>query len=357
MALFATGLHIASQKPLWNDERYSLAVSTLGASYQNLVMGHLSEGNNSPLFYVLQKIQCDLTSFHFPESWFKGEWVENSEAQLFIRVQPVLYVALALAALFYYFSVRECVFLGVYACAIALSSFMLWSYTMQARPYAMLFALTLIQLLFVMEILGFPNRFKSLRWGLIGILVALAFLSAVSLIQVVIVSAVIGLFVDRQWKTYILLTIVPVAICLYYQAVAIKLSFFFADGPLALVNANIPNDRMFILVLGGCYIAWEYWRTKRLTATGKFFIFSCLILAAYAVLVLKLQWTEAVGKGSFQVSNRYFMSLTPVGIIAVTVLSNELIKGLPHQILKWMWVIVLAGLLYFRVKRTMAFGY
>ena len=79
-----------------------------------------------------------------------------------------------------------------------------------------------------------------------------------------------------------------------------------------------------------------------------------MLCAAFAVLALFSLRAGGENDG-FQVSGRYFIYLTPVGIIAATLCSLELLRSAGNR--KWLQALIVAGiiaLLLFRFDRTFA---
>jgi len=102
--LFKFGLLLAEHKPLWNDEIFS-QTNVEVRSYAQLFLGKASEGNNCPLFYVLQKAICDLVKYKAPEALIRRQLNGvDAFSQIILRLQPVFFMALSIACIFYYFT-------------------------------------------------------------------------------------------------------------------------------------------------------------------------------------------------------------------------------------------------------------
>ncbi|MBI4309441.1 MAG: hypothetical protein HY591_03820 [Candidatus Omnitrophica bacterium] len=356
------GLVRASHQELWNDESYSLVSSIMGRSYGRMLVGDMGgvEGNNTPLFYVLQKLQCDVFSYHMPQAWVDGKWDrEDIFSQVFLRVQPVLFIALSLSALFYYFAVRYSLTVGFYSVMVALSSFMLWAHWTEARPYALLFFLTTAQILLLLELLrGTPSGHKVWGWlALVHCLLALT--TSVSALQIVACSVVLWSFSCRQWQRYLAMTVLPVSICLFYYFTFPNVSnfiFHFVDGPVALISANIPKDRFFIIFIFALFFWGRRWQAKDrnpIALEGKYIVFLGLMLLAYAAVLVRFKAMEpANGYQGFQVPARYFMSLTPAGIVATTLFSVWLVRASDPKFVRPAVVLGLIVFLTFRLHRT-----
>ncbi len=354
MLLLAYGALIASHRILWNDEYYSLFSSTLGASYKTMLMKGVGEGNNSPLFYVLQKALCDLFSYHPPEEWLKHWSGAHIFDQFFLRIQPVVFMSVALSALFYYFSRRNSLLVGAYALGVAMTSILFWFHWTEARPYAGWFALSLFQILFLLNILEGPvDQYKRTLACLCLVHCLLALISNLSVVQIFSATAVLSVFHRPRLLWYIFLALLPLGICSFYYVHAPHYDFFFVDGPLALINASVPKDRLFIIFLSAA-VLFVRCRGKGWMARLeiKYLTYFLLILGAFGVLLLKLKYGGAGTGGGFQVSSRYFLSLVPAGIVGTVLFSVYLIQAFPSKVWRFAAVIFLAGLLIFRFHKT-----
>ena len=352
--LLAFGAWFASHRCLWNDEYFSLLGSTLVTPYKSIIFGLVGEGNNSPLFYIIQKAQCDLFSYHPPQEWVAGHW-EGVHVfdQVFLRMQPIFFMAAALSALFYYFSRRNSWIVGVYALAVAMTSSLFWFHWAEARPYAGWFALSMFQILLLLNILEGPVDHCKKSWRcLVVVHWLLSLASSVSIIQIIAAGVVLGVFHRPKIYGYISLVLVPVMISIFYYLHAPQYSFFFVDGPMALINANIPKDRLFVIFLSALVLVVQC-RGKDCKAylEIKYLAFLLLMLGAFGLVLLKLKWGQLEGRHGFQVSSRYFLSLTPVGIVGVVLFSVYLVRAFPSRVWKAVAIMILFCFLAFRFQK------
>ncbi|MDO8675105.1 MAG: hypothetical protein Q7K71_03170 [Candidatus Omnitrophota bacterium] len=352
--LAALGLWIASQRPLWNDEYYSLIYITLGQSYKAILIG-LHEGGNSPLSFVLQKAQCDLFSYHLPQEWVKGHW-EGTYVfdQFFLRIQSVVFMSAALSAVFYYFGRRHSWGMGLYALAVTMTSFLFWIHWTEARPYAEWFALSLFQILFLLNILEGPADQNKKSWyGLVFIHWLLALTSIISAVQITAAGAVLWMFRRPRLLWYVPLVLLPLGICGFYYIHSPQYLSYFVDGPVALINANISKDRLFFIFMSALVLIVQC-RGKDWKAhlEIKYLAFFLLMLGGFGLLLLKLKYGQGEGQKILQISNRYFLSLTPAGIVGTVLLSEYLIRAFPSRVWRAAAIVILAGFLVFRAYRT-----
>jgi hypothetical protein len=74
-------------------------------------------------------------------------------------------------------------------------------------------------------------------------------------------------------------------------------------------------------------------------------IFTALVLASTAVVLWLFSLHAKLGSQGFAITSRYFIYLTPIGVIATTIMSVSLIKSLSkHNPMQW-FLIGLIGLL------------
>lgn len=346
------GFSIASHRILWNDERWTLTNSVLNISYTDIFAGHIQEGSNSPLFYALQKLQCSIFGYQPPADWpWEGKHLYS---QIFLRAQSVAAIALAIALLFYYFARHYSWVTGIYAAIVALSSFMIWDHWAEARPYALWFLLTITQMLLLTSILKVKEKAQALWMQLSIVHVLLALTSSISMVQIIASSAVLWLFSTRQWRLYLGMALIPLSICLFYYTNAPRYDFIFTDGPLVLFNANIPRDRFLILLFFALVYVWDHFKKKEALSTeGKFFTFVGLTIVLFALVMIKLKATAATS--GFQVSNRYFMPLTSVGIVGTILASIWLVRRPSLRFIQIAIIGILAAFLVFRVYRVIPF--
>ncbi|MBF0489147.1 MAG: hypothetical protein HQL15_00830 [Candidatus Omnitrophica bacterium] len=356
-AALTLGLWMAAHSPLENDEYYSLTRSVMKTSYAQMFKGSINEGNNSPLFYFLQKLQCNIFLYHPSQAWMEGRWEgEDVFSQVFLRVQSIFWIALALSSVFYFFASRYSLWVGAYALMVALSSSMLWCHWTEARPYALWFCLSMFQVLILLELFQEANNQEEKDWKCLTVVHWLLALTAtISIIQMAVAGIVLAIFRQRRWVTTVIAFGIPMLVCLFYYVMAPKYHFFFKEGPLDLVNANFPKDRLMILFIFALVLIYKSLPIKdwRKQLELRYFVFVTVIILFFVLLLMKMQWSTAGIPRGFQVSNRYLIPLAPVGIVATTLFSMYLVKAFQSQWVRAIVVLVLLGFLMFRIQKTM----
>ncbi len=399
--LLQIGFWFATKKPLWNDEMFT-QFQSLTHSYKDLFLGRIGEGNISPLFYASQKFLCEITHSdatkrleqevgvgkNFP--WY----VHEGYSQIFLRITSIFFMSLAISLIFYFFMRFYSVWAGLYSLLLSVSSFMVWIYWAEARPYTQWFFLTTTQSLLFLYLteLGINNAHtnsstsggtRAWRWLVVNHLL-LSFSSIFSIIQIITVSLLLWILLEKDWRRYITLTVIPSVVCIIYYIWSPKYRFTFNDTPWQLINANIPKDRLVIIILFALFLFFDYFllnfcqlrehlldlrrgplilrnsimwiqrppRKKNLSG-GPYLALTVLMLLAAGIVLWKFKLEEPSDHKGFAISNRYFLYLTPVGIIATTLFSVYIFRFLTKKIwLQILFVIVLALLSVSRIDRT-----
>lgn len=358
----AIGFGLAVRKPVWNDEIFTQVSTVEKPSYLGIFLIQFEEGNGCPLFYLLQKAVCDLTGYRFPKGWSGDDWtVQDLRSQIILRINPNIFTSLTIALIFYFFTCYYSLAAGGYALLVTLSSFMIWAYWVEARPYSIWTLLTTMQCLLFLALIKEKNDDRRLWRWLLATHLFLAFTVVISAVQVLIVSVLLWLFKDRNWKRYTGLTLVPVAISISYYLLSPKYNFFFSNTILELIGAGIPRDRMLIIALYAAFLGGYWFYEKRKSGRGAndmtqegaaFLLLTVLMILSAAAVLLKMKMSLNTERPGFQISNRYFTYLTPVGIIAVSLFSVHLFRAVPYRWMKCAVVVMFLGLFIFRVMRT-----
>jgi len=365
------GFWLAYNRPMWNDEIYTIKSTVLGFSYIDIFLGKIgnTEGNQAPLFYLIQKAICFLTNYSFPDHIGASEGYADIRTQILLRINSVLSMALSITLTFYYFSRHYSIGAGLYSLLVSLSSFIVWFYWAEARPYALWFFLTTCQSLIFLSLIR-EQAFNPKHWKrLIVVHFLLCFTTVFSIIQIIATTTILWIVYERNWKKYIVLSFIPAVICSLYLITSPTFDFWFKEGFLALINASVPKDRLFIIFIFLVYLVVviqskiklpSSWKVKTLDHQDKkvmvgFLTYFSLILIGCLMVLIKLKLADSGASLGFQVSNRYFICLAPVGIIAVTLFSYYLVRASHNKIIQGMMFVALGVLLIFRILRM--YGY
>jgi len=342
---------------LWNDEYYSVLNSVQAISYPSILSGGIKEGNNSPLFYALLKIQCDLFSYQVPKEWRLGHWRGVFVFdQVFLRIQSVFWMSTALAALFYYFSRMYSFWIGAYAVALMISTGGFWGHWTEARPYSLWTALSILQIIILLnnwQSSGKPQNRGV--WGLVIIHWFLALITVISCVQILAAGIILSFGRRFSFREHLVLFLIPFGICGFYYTHAPHYLFYFLDGPMSLINANVPKD-WWILIITGFVIFLFQPKPKnwQLMLEMKYLSFFGVILILFLLILLRLSMYESKVSSAFQISNRYFLSLNPVGGVAVVIFSKYIVSVFKWKPVRILIVSILAGLLIFHLHKVIS---
>ena len=352
------GYFLSIQKPLENDELFTHVSSVENLTYAQILTVKISEGNVSPLFYLTQKAFLDLIQFRLPFVW-NGDWfVKDIPSQVALRCLANLFISLSITLVFYFFTKLYSIGVGIYGALVSVSSFMILSYWVVARPYALWNFLTTLQVLLFLYLLRCTCSSKKAWWLLIGTHFLLSLTVTFSAVQITAVSLIL-LFCknERSILRYVLLTVLPVALCMVYYFGAPKYAFFFIDGPIQLICASFPKERLALVFLFGIMLcAMAYQNNKgHIISTLKdfrvtYFAFIGIMFFLTAAL-LGFFLFKAQGKSEgFPLSNRYFIYLTPIGIIAAVLFTAEMWKALKGKLGPRVFLLLIViSLLVFRM--------
>ncbi len=358
LGCLGVGFGMATHRALWNDEYYSQVSSVYGTSYKDQFLGHIPEGGNAPLFYTLQKLFLQVIHYQVPTRWLQSQWSNDAASQMILRINPVVFMSLSVGLVFYYFCRRYSWGIGLYSLFIYLSAYMLWAYWAEARPYALVVFLTTVQSVILLQRMDQqPHPDQDRAWLLLaGTNVLLSMTSILCLGEIAAVSILWWVLKERDWKKYLLLTVIPIGITLFYYAHAPKYPFFFGSlSPEQLIRDNVSRQNLDIVFIFLFFLATygvaqrntliRYSPSKEILKPMVYLIFLGLVLAFTGVLLWLFSLRATPGKG-FPITSRYFIYLTPIGVMATTILSVTLIKSLSqYRVIQGMLVLLFGFLL------------
>ena len=370
--ILSTGwLTLAKSIPLWNDEIYSQDRSIQNISYWEMFLGGVPESNRTPLFYFTQKVSQYTIGYKWPGKYDRAplyaipnrpdtHLVDTEQfANVFLRLLPVTCMSASIALIYFYFAAYWSVWLGYYSLLLSLSTFMVWEYAFHARPYALWFFLTSLQLILLLKSLDMRSaqRNTTLLW-LTLVQWLLSFTVILSAVQIIAACMVLWLFGERRVFWHAFMCAGPVFITAAYYIVVPHANIYFVDGPVALLGASLPLDRIAIIV-GGLIIvgASVLYRAKplqeivdrhHLVQGAGFFL---LLIYCGSLLILMKFKLEDLGFGDAYVSNRYFIVLAPVGIV-MTSIASHYITTLTKGFYRIVGLLMLFTLMVLRFSRT-----
>ena len=357
IACLSIGFWIARHKPLWTDEYYSMVSSIYNLSYADHFLGKIPEGNNSPFFYSLQKFIFQMIGYQVPEAWLQGHWADTDAAsKITVRILPVTCMSLSIALMFYYFVSRYSIFTGLLGLIVYASSYMLWPYWAEARPYALIVLLTTVQSLLLLKMIENKNKVEESLIGLVSVNILLSLSSILNIGSILASGAVVWLWHSKNWYKQILLTLIPVAISLFYYVHAPKYQFCFDLTPEQLIRDNISRERFYIFFIFITALLLYFFQQKTsflklftdktLLKPIPYFLFTTLVLLSMVVVLALFKWHATPSGQGFSITSRYFICLTPISVLAATLISTAIIRSLSnHKFLQWALALII-GMLF-----------
>ena len=317
--LLAGGFFLSEHKLLWTDELYSQQTAIDADSYAAILRLKFPDGNKNPLFYVIQKTVCHIFSYRLPV-YFPREFYRTRDipSQVILRIPSNIYMSLALALIFYFFTRFYSVFAALYALAAAFVSPMVWMYWVEARPYSLWFLLTTVQLLLLCTAFISPKIKMMKMFCLTQLLLALT--TPASMFQITIAALVLWRKRGLNVKEWCLVWALPMAIALFYysfDAVARIKTYMFTSNFFDVV---MP-ERLFIYIIYAL-TAWVLPEKYRKISWNIFFLPVFLLFLASGFIVL---WIDLFTLNSQQgFFSRYLIYLTPVDILMFSLASVDL---------------------------------
>lgn len=309
--LCSLGLQRSEVKPLWVDEIATWRDSVDRSSYGDILtrpfLSDQTEGNTFPLFYLIQKAIVDLADLEVPIDLTPSVAYDEPVALQVLRIQPVVFMALTVLIIFWYFFSSYNFVWAIVSLAACASTYSFWHFFAEARPYALWMFLCTCQLLLFLRATSDPSLLKSdsLR-ALAFVHILLSFTVIFSLIPILTCGLTLFLLGVRDFKRLALTIALPAALCLFYYSFSMRLGFYYNFGPHSLVFSALPADRLVILFLAliGAGIA-----RKR---PSPVYLFVASFLAA-TISLCSVFWLKQVAPGEgFEISNCYFVYLAPL---------------------------------------------
>ena len=374
LGVYFCGFFLSAGKPLWLDEHHSMTRSIAGVSYGQILQGRLDwEGNNAPLFYLLQKSVCDLVAYDpgvlVPVSPSQGMlFYGDPFSNVFLRLIPLFFMALAPAILFYYFSRRYSWVWGGFSALLCLSSWLLWWYGLEARPYIHFLTLSLLQVVAFLEVARSRDADGRLWWGLGVVNVLLALTVTASILQVALIAVWFAGFSRRSLNTckIIFVFLLPALIAAYYYAVALKGRSWFSVPIYKYYLSNVPWHILAVSAAFFVYagLSWS-WGHKRIFPflqwmsrdeikkvwPAVFFFVSLSAVYFLALAFFKMRELP-VAEGGAPFANRHLINFVPVGIIAMTIFSRALFQSFKDVQTRGFFTALLVALLAWRFIYT-----
>ena len=356
LLVVVAGIALAVHKPLWNDENYSQLANVEQRSYGEILRGRVFEGNNCPLFYLIQKSICNAFNYHFTYVWH-GEDIYDVKAQILLRMSSIMFMALTVATMFYFIVHIGGFMTGALAILVLCSSGLVWTYIAEARPYTIWIFLTLCQaILFIKRIhLNEGSRTSKL---LVLVHCLLSLTSVFGAAQAIWGSILIFLRDKRVFvKDFLTLLLVPALIGIFYYLQAPKYLLRVGNF-MELIYSNVSLERL--VILGMCAIVIFILRNRLAKTFVEAFtyllVFFIGLLSLAACLIAFYKAQHVAGQQGFELASRYFVYLAPISSLLVMVALMCVLRIFGKSVWKRLNIcLILLGLIVVEALRTYSF--
>ncbi len=351
----------STHRPFWADE-YNTAAAVMDNDYTTFLLGtKKDDANNFPLYYMLSKIAVSSSesSVVYERSLKEGPVYVGVQ----FRIIAILSMAFIISILFYYFSVNFSPILGFYSVILAVITHPTWLY-LEARVYPFVMFLTTVQILTGIELLRKGYDLKLWRnLTILNVLLSLTY--GFSMSYILGLSFLLWLFVEKDLRKYILMTLIPLLICCFYYwqySFPVKFGAFFFGSPFSdLLLANFNKERWLIFIVS--FLIWGYLIMKkkevrndlaeqRLIEQAKPFVYVVFMVVAVSLgLLLMMRFWHGGPDPSLTLPMqfRYIIFLTPVSIIAMTYFTQFLFNIYSKN--QWFRIIFLICLIFILIYR------
>lgn len=347
--LLNVGSWLSKKRPLWNDEIYTQVYVIDSSSYLDILRMNFTEGNNCPLFYLVQKSIADIFNFKFPIKWAGDIWYfSDIKSQYLMRISSNVFMSLAIFLIFYYFSLNYSLLSGILSLIMCFSSFSILAYWIEARPYSLWFLLSACQYLLFLIIVNKQNLKKYVGY-LFFINLLLSFTVVLSIGQVLIVTFLLTLTYFKEGKKELAFISSPSLICaFYYFCSPTPVKNYWLANPLKLIDMNCPIVWIYFLTVGFLISSFYFLKNGNDSSSSKVSFISMsgfvlnVVFACALLFVLKLRSDPELIERT--VSERYFMFLTPVYILCSISFMNFLFSGIKSN-----WIRLNAAIIFIAV--------
>ncbi len=368
--MFMAGLLVAVNKYFWADEvHYLNHINSF--SYLDMILGMCKvDPSRFPLFHLVEKTYVNFLHL-FNIRWpgiLEATSYANLPLQVWYRIPPIVFISLAVAFSFYFYSRYFGVALGVLNLIASISTYMLWAHIAENRQYALWFLITTVQLAYLFIIIDKKSIDKKYWFWLMFSQFLLVFHTAFSVFQILAAGMVLWIFNFRQKKSLYIMTLLQGGIWFYYYNQCWQQYFYFTpeSGPLNVAAANFPLDRILIWVIFVLILAWAYFssfaREKYLALSQELkrgapvALFCFFMFIAAVIEIIKFHTMKPLNAPRFEVSNRYFIYLAPLSILISSFVPYIVGRAFRSNRMWFIIFAVLFGTLFlFRFYKTWAY--
>lgn len=322
---FYLGIKMSYARPLWQDELYSLKTILERDLIQILLTPFFylsNEGNDSPVFYVIQKCWIlFLQNTPFAISTTNGELnISTAYAGAALRAPWIFCFSAAVSCLFFYFHRFYGLIYAVLALVVFFSTPIVFSIWAEMRPYALWVFLSTLHSLFLLQILNAKEKSLKFLVTLAVIHWIFSFTIFLSVIQIFGALLVYLYSVKRKsWKEILLIFVGPIFVCMVYYLVAQKIYHYHLIHPQNVLFGNLQKSRIVILLMATIFAVY-FKEMKSLPFIG----FVWLMLTAGVAMILMIILKTDPNNLGYMFPTRYFLFMLVPGVILIV-----------HQLSEW----------------------
>lgn len=348
MLLVCIGIWYAAHRSDLADEGNSVQ-AVQESSYVDILMGKVKyQANSFPLFFLMFKPWVQNVDYHL--------WNRDGSYYIVCRLLSVFSVSFMISLIFYYMSNQFSLGWGMYSLFVSLTTFSIWNFFAIARPYPIWIVITGIQGLLIFHLLR--KGYEKKVWiGLGCVHIALAMTHPFIIFYLATVSGALWLFVQKNWKKYLIMTFLPLAVWAFY-AYQFEPNyrygkFIFSQPSYDVVFANFSKERIIILfiVFISCLFLNQKSKFKnnqlidqKLLKDGRANIIlgaAMLLAVSIIIIFLKLRKGDPSPQDTPMFALHYITFLTAIGIITMTYGSYFLIHFFKNKAVRVLVIIML----------------
>lgn len=330
--LFSLGLRIAELRPLWNDEIFTQLHSVQNKSYGDIMEGNIPEGNNFPLFYIIQKLIIQSFQFELPKNWEGVGYGAHDLGQIILRLQGNLVISLTLCLVFYFLSYHFYFFWGMYTLFLFLSSGVIWVYWAEARPYGLWIFITALHTLIVLKITWMERISKKWWLGLFIVQLLLSLTALFGIVQSMLATFTLGLLNKKNKQVLYYQCPHLILIGIFYYRKALHFDMWFDSNPVQILRSVASEELLIIPIIYAFSVAVVYFLKKKdekfiqSLTHFKFTLFSyCIYIFALTLMAFFILKSTGGSKG-FIITSRYFVFIIPTIILSQALCAIDLLN-------------------------------
>lgn len=224
------GTDLSHRRPLGSDEQYTQTNTVERFAQHDLLSGKGLEGNNGPLYYVIQKLVTEQLGYVDQEKGNDGQLVHDERSQILLRRVSNAFMSCAIALTFFTVAWFYSVPVALLATIVFLTFPGTWLFWTHAQPYSLWILMSVLQSVFFLKT-AHDRADKSRAWiWLLLVNILITFTNVLGVLQVCTTSLVVWAVNKKRWAHTIGFTLVSMAIGIYYLQRSNALKYWIDNG-------------------------------------------------------------------------------------------------------------------------------